>query len=187
MESPRRAAATTRARSGLIRVLIASSLTLLVLAACGISFGAEKDETELFKQLTIAGDFHAGGRLTARLQYTQQYVVAVDIACDLLKPNANWTPTPSAVPGPTATPTEVRIPRVPPTPKYKVEELFTDILPPNGKGGPVDEATPVPGTIEHGFTAPRTPGTYAVRCYTPADVNNAITEEFEVLPALTAS
>ena len=166
-------------RAHLLGVLLASSLSLLVLA-CGITLSAGDDETELFKDLTITGDFVPYGALTLRLEYAQVYNVDVRASCDLLIVDPDWTPTPKPSPGPTPTATEVVIPRVHPTPSNTVDEILAETLPANSEGGVVDEATPVPGVIERQFTAPGELGQYIVRCYTPDDQNNAIAESFTV-------
>ena len=160
-----------------------SGLSFLVVA-CGITLRAGEDETELFKRLTVTGDFQPFGTLTLRLEYAQVYSVDVRAVCDLLLENPDWTPTPKPTPGPTPTPTPAVIPRVYPTPSTTVYEILAETLPFNPEGGTADEATPVPGVIERKFSMPGEPGHYIARCYTPQDVNNAISESFtiEALP-----
>ena len=166
-------------RAHLLGVLLASGLSFLVLA-CGITLSAGDGETELFKDLTITGDFVPYGALTLRLEYAQVYNVDVRASCDLLIVDPDWTPTPKPSPGPTPTATEVAIPRVRPTPANTMYGILNQTLPFNPEGSVAEEATPVPGVIEKLFSAPSEPGRYIVRCYTPDDQNNAIAESFTI-------
>lgn len=158
--------------------------------ACGIDYGSASDETELFKKLTVTGEFTPGSLLTMTLDWEQPYATEVEIRCQVLsaKPPPTATPEGSRVPPavaaltPTATP---RIPRVRPTPRSFIQDIPGDTLAANEQGGPARDVTPTSGTIERRFRAPAAPGGYFVRCYTPDDENNAIFEEFrlEAVPA----
>jgi hypothetical protein len=171
-------------RRALALALLLSGTALALLAGCGISVGSEEQETELFKRLTVEGDFHAGGTLKLTLEYEQPYPVTVDIACELLFRDFKGTPTPQPSPGPSPT---ASIPDPDPTPVSKVLDILAQALPLNENGGPVDEATPVAGAIEREFTAPDVPGRYTVRCLTPRDRNNAIAERITIEPAAGAT
>jgi len=161
-------------------VLLASGLALALLTACGISVGGEDDTTELFKRLTVAGDFHVGGTLKLTLEYEQPYPVTVDVACELLYRDFEGTPTPQPTPGPSPT---LPIPNPEPAPVNKVLDILAQTLPRNDGGGPAGEATPLSGTIEHEFGAPAVPGRYTVRCITPRDRNNTISQRITIEPA----
>jgi len=163
--------------------LFVSSITGLFFIACGISLGSGASKTELFKRLTVEGDFHPGGPLGLRLEFERQYPVPVDVACDVLDPNKKRTPTAVSTPGPAGTPTPAAIPRVRPTPSRKVFDIVLAQIPANAEGGPAGEATPVAGTLEQAFQAPAVPGTYVVRCYTPRDENNVISTRITISPA----
>ncbi|MCH8025160.1 MAG: hypothetical protein IH866_00065 [Chloroflexi bacterium] len=178
-----------RGRAGLFGVAAACALLAVIFAACGISFSAEPEETELFKRLSVesdSGDFAPGEPLTLLLEYEQPYTVRIEVRCDVLEvdppPTPDYTPTPIIVLGIliTPVPTAVSIPRIRPTPSNKVIDVLIDAIPPNPDGGIAGEATPVPGTIEERFVGPEQPGRYIAKCFTPLDVNNAIVEEFTI-------
>ncbi len=175
-----------RVQRYLLGALFASGLLVLILTACGISLGAGEEETEVFRNLTVEGDFRLGGSLRLILEFAQPYPVPVDIRCDLLALDREPTPTPetAAAPEGERTPTPVTIPRVRPTPANKVLEILEDRLPPNPEGGPYGEATPVVDIITSSFTGPDRPGRYFVRCFTPADQNNAVFDEITIVPVL---
>jgi hypothetical protein len=167
--------------------LLALAATTVLVLACGIGFGDEEVETELFKSIEV-GPAVAGEPTTITLEYARQYPVALEVKCDLLSVADIPSPTPLA----TATispaerirtpePTEPPIPRVRPTPKNKVMEIFGMTLEANDEGGPVGEATPILGVEERRFFAPAA-GDYTVWCYTPADQNNSIFEPLTVSP-----
>jgi hypothetical protein len=176
----RTAFTSERRASNLLGVLLASLASLLVFAGCGLSWSSGPHKTELFRKLTVTGDFYPGSALTLHLEYQQPYSVDVRAHCALLKVNANYTPTPRP-PGSALTPTPVVIPRVHPTPSNTVYEILEDTLPYNpGPTAEPDKVTPVPGVIERQFNMPGQPGRYTVRCYTPLDVNNSITTSFTI-------
>jgi hypothetical protein len=169
-----------RCRRCLLGGLVATAMALPLLTACGVSVGSEDETTELFKRLTVAGDFHAGGILTMTLEYEQPYPVTVDVTCELLFRDFLGEPTPVPTPGPA--PTEP-IPIIEPTPANRVLDILAEALPRNANGGPVDEATPISGTIERDFPAPEVPGRYTVRCLTPRDRDNRISQRITIEPA----
>lgn len=90
-------------------------LLLLVLigslfAGCGVQFSDPPPGNEFFKKLTITGDLHAGGTITATVSIQQHNPVNVAVKCTL-RHNATpiatlATATVAAKPdgGPTATP-----------------------------------------------------------------------------------
>lgn len=160
--------------------LLALLLGFAVLTGCGIRLSSGSDTTELFKGLTLQGDFRVGGRVSLTVQYAQQYPVTVDVVCDLRHANFRGTPTPQPTPG---TPPPVRLDDPQPTPASKVFDIVGWTLPVNPDGGPVGEATPVLGSFEHTFIAPQEPGRYVVKCYTPRDTNNTISQNITVAPA----
>ena len=166
----------------LVGALFVSGLMLALLTACGITLSSGEDETELFKELTVDGEFRVGGTLSLTLSYAQQYPVAVDVACELLLVGFKGTPTPKPTPG---TPPPAPIPNLEPTPVNKVLDILAQALPQNEQGGPFGEATPVLGTIERSFAAPALAGRYTVRCITPRDENNAISKRITIAPAET--
>ena len=178
--------AEDRGRAGLFGVAAAFALVAAIFVACGISFSAEPEETELFKRLSIDGDFAPGGSLTLLLEYEQPYTVRIQVRCDVLEadppPTPDHTPTPLIVLGILITPepTVVNIPRIRPTPFNKVIDVLVDDIPPNPDGGLAGEATPVSGTLKQRFVGPEQPGRYIAKCFTPLDVNNAIIEEFTI-------
>jgi hypothetical protein len=179
-----------RAQGYLLGALFASGLFALVLAACGISLSAEEDGTEIFRHLTVEGDFRPAAALSLTLEYSRQYEVAVDVECylrdlDTSTPTPVSTATTIPVPGMTPAPGQVSIFRPRPTPGNRVLLILSESLPPNPEGGPVGEATPVPGTITRRFFVPERPGRYSVRCFTPADDNNSISENITIAPLPT--
>ncbi len=172
----------------MVVALAVFSVLMLVFVACGIGFGEEPAETELLKEITIEGPVISGQAITMRLDYAQQYPTKVEIKCDLLAGNDLPTATPAATETVwppllrmTPEPTLPKIPRVRPTPKNKVLEIFGTTLQPHQGGGPTTTATPELGSLERRFVAPE-PGDYVVWCYTPLDQNNAIFQELTVLP-----
>ena len=166
---------------------------MLVFVACGIGFGDEPEGTELLKEITIEEPVISGQLVAVFLDYARQYPANVDVKCDLLSrddlptvtPRATETVSPAGVRR-TPEPTLPVIPRVRPTPKNMVLEIFEITLERNKDGGPTGTATPELGTIERHFVAPD-PGDYIVWCYTPLDLNNAIFQELTVLPRETTS
>ncbi len=170
-----------RVQRHLAGALFASALALGLLTACGLSLHSGSSTTELFKSLTVGGDFRVGGKLSLTLRYAQPYPVTVDVACELRIAHVVGTPTPAPTPG---TPPLVHIPAPVPTPASKVLDILAATLPINPNGGPANEVTPVLGTSERSFDAPQRPGNYLVKCYTPRDTNNAITKHITItLPA----
>lgn len=180
MNSAARTSEGPRLRRHAAGALLALLLGIAVLTGCGIRLSSGSDSTELFKGLTVQGDFRAGGRLSLTLQYAQQYPVTVDVACDLRHAHFRGTPTPEPTPG---TPPPARLDDPRPTPASKVFDIVGWTLPVNPDGGPVNEATPVLGSFEHAFIAPQEPGRYIVKCYTPRDTNNAISRNITITPA----
>ena len=182
----------TEARSGrraigrLLGVLLASGLLVLLGVACGITLDAGEEETEIFKQLTVDGDFRLGGALTLTLEYEQPYPIRVAVACDVITEGPAPTATPD-LSGATPTPTAVVIPMPRSTPTRRVLEILTDALPSNEDGVPPTEATPVVGTIERSFAGPDRAGDYIVRCFTPDDENNSIQQPITIVPVLAPS
>lgn len=185
--------AEDRGRAGMFGVAAAFALLAAIFVACGISFSAEPEETELFKRLSIDGDsapgasdFVPGTPLTLLLEYEQPYTVLIQVRCDVLEadppPTPDHTPTPLIVLGILITPepTAVNIPRIRPTPFNKVIDVLVEDIAANPDGGIAGEATPVAGTFERQFLAPDRPGRYIAKCFTPLDVNNAIREEFTI-------
>ncbi len=166
---------------------------MLVVVACGIGFSDESEETELFKEISIEESVLTGQLVAVFLDYARQYPADVDVQCDLLSqddlptvtPRATETVSPAGLRR-TPEPTLAVIPRVRPTPKNKVLEIFEMTIGRNLDGGPTGTATPELGTIERHFIAPD-PGEYVVWCYTPLDQNNAIFQELTVLPRETPS
>ncbi len=180
---------TTCRRIGSL-LLIGLALCAVVLAACGIGFSEEPEETELFKSLSVDGVLLPGEPLTLALEYEQPYTVAIDVRCDVLDADPDPTATPAVTATPyagrsdiTPPPTVVRIPRVRPTPVSKVLDILAQEIPANADGGVAGEVTPVPGRIEQRFFGPEAPGRYWARCFTPLDVNNAITRGFTIAEA----
>lgn len=177
-----------RALRWLLGVFAVSGILALTGAACGIDYGTASEETEVFKKLTVTGDFTPGSLLTMTLDWEQPYPADVEIRCQVLFENAQPTATPEGSPVPpgvaqrTPTPTP-RIPRERPTPKNWVQDIPGHTLQSNDEGGPVEEATPTSGTLERRFRAPGVPGRYFIRCYTPQDENNAIFQEFTLVSA----
>ena len=177
---------TTRRRIGVL-LLISLGLCSVVLMACGIRFSEESAETEIFKSLTVDGVFLPGEPLTLVLEYEQPYTVAIDVQCDVLDADPDPTATPAVTATPfagrpdiTPPPTVVRIPRVRPTPVSKVLDVLTEEIAANVAGGISGDVTPVPGMIEQRFFGPESPGRYRARCFTPLDVNNAISRSFTI-------
>jgi hypothetical protein len=177
-----------RALRWLFGVFAISGILALTGVACGIDYGTASEETELLKKLTVSGEFTTGSLLTMTLDWEQPYPANVEIRCQVVSEFDQPAATPEGSPVPpdvaarTPTPTPL-IPRVRPTPKNFVQDIPGDTLLSNDEGGPVDEATPTSGTIERSFRAPVAPGAYFVRCYTPSDENNAIFQEFTLVPA----
>lgn len=155
-----------RAGGHSLGALIASALLALVLIGCGITLGADEDESEIFSELTIEGDFTAGGLLTLTLEYEQPYPVDVAIVCDLLAAEERT----QAI----ATPAEGE------TDADRVLRILSESLPANPVGGPVGEATPEAGTVQWSFFLPELPGRYRIACFTPADDRNQIGQRITV-------
>ena len=172
-------------RSGQAALLVVVLAGLIALG-CGIDFGEASEETEVFKDVSIEGPFIAGEPITLSVEIAQQYPVDLLIRCDLLTMEDVPTVTPTVTetlsalaPRRTPEPTLARIPRVRPTPVNKLMEVLGTTVQPNAQGGPVGEATPVLETLERRFLAPE-PGDYTIWCYTPADLNNGIFQDFSV-------
>ena len=184
----------------LTQFLFACCLLASVFAACGIDYGSSSSETELFKSITVDGELVTGGRVTLDVNYEQPYPAAIRVLCALIaREGQDRQPEPPATntPNPDVEPTPLRIPPPPPTPRHKVLDILDAEIPANtsvtaGPGTPAEllfepgssdnPLTPVPGTLRGGFTAPEEPGLYAITCYTPVDVNNAISEGFRIAP-----
>lgn len=168
---------------------IVIALLVLLGTGCGITLSAGDQDTEIFRQLTLEGDFVAGANVVLTLTYTRQYNVDLRFECDLLALDDDLIDGPDASPTPTlepgVEPTALSIPKTRPTPKTKIADIFGDTLPPNEAGGPVGEATPEAGVVKRDFQAPDEPGRYVVRCYTPLDQNNVIFEDLTIRPSPT--
>ena len=149
--------------SSLQRLLIA--LTLLLLPACGVSFGGGSDDTELFKDLEIEGDLFANRELVLAVEVNQAYSVPVRVAC-YYEDRENLTEDEE---------------------KVAFQERATLIgertLPASDAESPGDD---VPHeTLRFAFSVPD-PGTYFAACLTPASPENGIGLEFELRPAIDA-
>jgi len=161
-----------------------------LLAGCGISYGDGDKGTELFESLTVGGDLVTGGQVTIELAYTQPYAVNISVACVLIAKGGqdeapSTTAAPTAAPAltpeePNATATVIAIPGPVPTPRHKVLDILQEQIQAKPDETPIEYSTPVPGTIDGAFTAPEAPGAYEVRCYTPADLNNAIRKRITI-------
>jgi hypothetical protein len=177
----------TLIRLGALPVLLGAA----VLIGCGISVDAGDPETEVFRDLELDGEFVTGGLLNLSLYHAQIYTVPVNINCEVIAvddslvptPIATATETPTLAPG--VTPTSLPLPAPRETPENRVMDFMVDSLQPNEEGGPVGEATPVLGSVEFEFRAPDLPGDYVLRCYTPQDDNNSISEPFTIEAAPT--
>ena len=145
----------SKAGRSLSRLLAAGVLALLT-ASCGISLRAETTASEIFEELTVAGDFTVGEQLSFTLAYEQPYPVTVRVVCDLLELQTNDEEP------------------------EELSRILIEDLPPNPDGGPLDEATPVAGEIQRSFAGPDSPGRYLVLCATDEDEDNAIAEEFTI-------
>ncbi len=186
MRRPTEARSGRRVQRRLFGALLASGLLVLLGVACGITLGAGEEETEIFKRLTVEGDFRLGGVLTLTLEYEQPYSIPVTVACDVITKGPVPTATLEAR-GATPTPTAVVIPRPRSTPTRRVIEILTDTLPSQEDDVPPTEATPVVGTIERTFTGPDRAGDYIARCFTPDDENNSIQQPITIVPVLAPS
>jgi len=147
---------SARPRERLVAATGALLFLTLLAAGCGVSFGADSDETEIFEALRIEGDLAPSASLRLKLDYKSQYPVAVIVGCRVLRDGEGK-----------------RGERV-------VAEILTEAIPANTNGGPVGEATPEAGSLERAFIAPGQPGRYLVECYTVDDDNNAIEEEMRI-------
>jgi hypothetical protein len=180
-----------RAGGRALGLLFACALAVGLLTACGISVGSGEQGTEVFKRLTISGDFRLTGRLMGRLEYENPYTVELWVQCDLIDPTPGETPAPlvtaTAEAPPGATPTSAPVPRPSPTTEGFVAIMVVDRLPANPDGGLANRVTPVPGVLEFDIPPPTLPGEYRVRCYTPDDRNNQIAQRFTVGPELAPS
>lgn len=183
-------------RAGLTGFLLACILTS-VFAACGISY-SEDSGTELFKSIAIDGDLVTGGQIALELSYEQPYPAAIRVLCALVARGGQdheAAPPATNTPNPDVEPTPLEIPPPPPTPRHKVLDILDEEIPANTSvttnpatpvellfepGSKDNPLTPMPGTLRGAFTAPEEPGLYAIRCYTPADVNNTISKEFRI-------
>ena len=175
-----------RVQGHLLGALLASGLLVIFGVACGITLGAGEEETEIFKQLSVEGDFRLGGALMLTLEYEQPYPIRVPVVCDVITEGP--APTATLEPGgATPTPTAIVIPMPRSTPTRRVIEILTDALPSNEDDVPPAEATPVVGTIERSFTGPDRAGDYIVRCFTPDDENNSIQQPITIVPVLAPS
>ena len=148
-----------RAGRYLLGALLASALFALLLVGCGITLGADDEESEIFRDLALKGDLIAGGSTTLTLNYEQPYPVDVPIVCDLLAAEERTQPV--------ATPAEGVDAR-------RVLRILSESLPANAEGGPVGEATPEAGAVEQLFVLPDVAGRYRLRCFTPAAERNKI-------------
>ena len=165
-------------------VILGLAFLAVLFLGCGISYGEDEEGTELFKRLEIEGERRPFSNLNLVLEYEQPYPALIDVQCDLIEIDSEATPqatvTPTATLPEGVTPTPPPIPKPRPTPGHRLAILVGEGLPENPDGGPVDEATPIAGTIEREFRAPEFPGRYLVWCYTPADQNNGIVEQFTI-------
>jgi hypothetical protein len=155
----------------------------VLLVACGITLSEGEAETEVFKDITIEGDFRPDGELEMIVSYEQPYTASLDVQCDLIatiEPTAGPEPTANEGEPEDASPTLAPIPQVIATPKNRLFLILLTAIDPNPEGGIVGEATPTTGTFQRSFHAPEEPGRYTVRCHTPIDQNNSISETFEV-------
>jgi len=152
-----------RARRGVAGALLLC-LGGLVVAACGVSFSAEEEQSEIFADLSISGDFTPRGELILALRYQQPYPVTIDVVCDLLEDRS----------GPRDGRVVTRI--------LEQQILLTrGLSSAEATADPLEKITPVPGSFEQAFAAPERPGRYAVECLTPADDENDIERSFTVL------
>lgn len=181
------AALGRRARKGALGALLVSALVVVLLTACGITLSSGKEETEIFKRLTVEGNRRLGENLTMRLEYSQPYNIEIGVVCELLAAHPPGTATlattaiPQSGTSPAA-PTVPPIPRPEPTSEGWQANLLDQRLPSNEHGGLVGEVTPVTGVLEAAFLAPELPGDYEVRCYTPDAPENEITLDFTIAP-----
>lgn len=173
-----------RARAGALGALFLSTLALALLTSCGITLSSGEEESEVFKSLTLTGDFRPEGEITIRLAYENPYTRKLRVQCDLIDP-AGRAASPSLAtdtPEPLvrATPTSPPIPRPSPTTEGYVRLVLNQEIAENPEGGAAGRVTPVVGVLEGDFKAPLEPGDYRVRCFTIADQDNEITERFTV-------
>jgi hypothetical protein len=142
----------------------------VVIAGCGVSFSAEDEQSEIFADVLVEGDFSPGGQLTLTLRYQQPYPAQIDVACDLLEDRSGRRAD-----------------------RLVARVLEQQILPtqglPVGEGTPqpLEEITPVPGSFEQPFNAPVEPGRYEVECLTPVDDNNKLSRSFTIAPIPTVT
>jgi len=170
-----------RGRSRALGGSLLIGLLSVLLLGCGITLSAGHTQTELFKKLTIEGDFVTGGQLQMVLDYAQPYAASIDVQCDLLTGAPAAPPKPAAgASGRKGTPTLVHIPAPVPTPGNRLSVVLVTSFGPNPNGSTVGKSTPVPGSISRKFKAPDGPGRYRLRCYTSADDNNRISETFSI-------
>jgi len=156
-----------------------------------VTLGSGAPRQELFRRLTISGDFTPGAELALTLDYSQVYPVAFTVVCELLEPGRA---TPTSPPAPTPpgglepTPTPVRIPKPETTPANRVLLILNRPIGANEAVGtvtkdkPFADVTPVLGSLTGAFTAPE-PGRYIVRCQTPEDDNNRIRKTIRIRQA----
>jgi hypothetical protein len=64
----------------------------VILAGCGVACGVQYSDpppgTEFFKKLTIGGDLHSGGTITADVAIEQHNPVNVAVECSLRRSSA---------------------------------------------------------------------------------------------------
>ncbi|MEX1254981.1 MAG: hypothetical protein WEE64_11645 [Dehalococcoidia bacterium] len=142
--------APSRHRFGRPLLLGALLATVLVAAGCGVDFSPESEESEIFRGLSITGDFRPSGTLSLTLEYQQPYPVLMTVACDLLRDGVGK-----------------RDDRL-------VARIFELPLNVNENGGPVGESEPLLGDLKQDFRAPEQAGRYEVDCFTTAEEDNDI-------------
>ena len=168
-----------------------SGAAAALLVACGVTLGSSTPRSELFRRLTVTGDFAPGAELALTVDYSQVYPVAFTVVCELLEPGRP-TPTPPPEPTPPTgvepTPTPVRVPKPETTPVNRVLQILNRPIGANEAVGtvtkdrPFDDVTPVLGSLTGTFIAPG-PGRYIARCYTPEDDNNRIRKTIRIRQA----
>jgi hypothetical protein len=143
---------------------------VLSFAGCGVSFSAEEEQSEIFTDLSISGDFTPRGQLILALRYQQRYPVEIQVVCEVLEDRSG--------PREERLLTRVLEQQLLPTGSLSMGE---------GTAVPLETITPVPGTFEQPFNGPDQPGRYEVECLTPADDNNDIEESFTIEPIPTVT
>lgn len=64
-------------------MLALALLGLAVLTGCGIEFSSAKVTDDFFTDLDVSGDLRAGVRISANVQYQQNYPSAIFMQCEL--------------------------------------------------------------------------------------------------------